>query len=202
MLTVNLVPCPSWLATVTVPPVSGRVFLNARETDAGSVVRPRPRVTDAMKPLEHASQILLANADARIGHGEIDVIAAPSLLDTDFAFEGELERVRQQVEDDLLPHVAVHIYEVGQWRTVDGQDETSLLDRGTECTGEIGGQCRQIGGLVARIDSSGLDTGKVEKRVHKTQQSQRVAMGGLDTFVTDRRAGRRVGQLVFERTHQ
>jgi len=77
--------------------------------------------------------------------------------DGDLAFERELEGVGEQVEHDLLPHVAVDVRGLGERRTIHHQSQAGLLDRGTKDAGELRRQRGEIGGLVARFDAAGFD---------------------------------------------
>jgi hypothetical protein len=78
-----------------------------REPDAAAFVRAPARVLDAVKAFEQARDVLGRDARARVAHAQLDARSALTQRDRDLAFERELERVRQQVQADLLPHVAV-----------------------------------------------------------------------------------------------
>ena len=56
-------------------------LLHEGQADAGAFVRTGSRVPDAVEALEHARQIGLRNADARIGNAQLDAIATRSKLD-------------------------------------------------------------------------------------------------------------------------
>jgi hypothetical protein len=60
-----------------------------------------------MKAFEQARQLVLRHADAGVRDAQQRAFAIARQAQRDAAFERELERVREQVEDDLLPHVAV-----------------------------------------------------------------------------------------------
>src|SRR5947209_2891619 len=94
-------------------------LLYQREADASALERPGARVLQSMEPLEDPRQLALRDAAAGVVHRQLYVIATPREGHADLAVECELERVRQQVEDDLLPHVPVDIHRLGQGRAVD-----------------------------------------------------------------------------------
>jgi len=62
------------------------------------------------------------------------VVPRPGLL---VAAKGELEGVRQQVEDDLLPHAQVDVDGFWEGRALDPQCHTGLLERRSELAGEV-----------------------------------------------------------------
>ena len=84
-------------------------LLGESEADACALIGSAPRAFDAMKALEDTRQFVFGNAGAGIGNGEKRMVAV-SVRTThgDGAFKGEFERVREKVEDNFLPHIAVH----------------------------------------------------------------------------------------------
>ena len=107
---VNVVPRPSSLATSIVPPCSlTSSWTSARPMPEPSCVRPS-RAVDAMEALEQARQLVLGHADAGVRdsqHGAV-AVARAGVSETPPS-KRELERVREQVEDDLFPHVAIDV---------------------------------------------------------------------------------------------
>ena len=85
IVTVNVVPRPSWLATVDAAAMQASQLLHERETDARAFVRAGASVLDAVEPLEHPRQVGLGNADAGIGDAQLDAIAARSQFDRESA---------------------------------------------------------------------------------------------------------------------
>src|ERR1700747_354609 len=112
-------------------------FVNEREADATAFVCPAAYVFDAMETLEHARQFLLGNADPGVANAQFDVIADLLQRNRDRTFEGELESVRNQIEDNLLPHGAVDEHRVGEWRAVQLKLQASFFGRGTKYAGEL-----------------------------------------------------------------
>jgi len=102
-VTVNVEPWPGWLASVISPPCSSTKRLVERKAKAGALGLARVVAPDLLELLEHRGMVLGRDADAgvldRDGHaGGVELRA-----DVDApAVRGELHRVRQQVEQDLL----------------------------------------------------------------------------------------------------
>src|SRR5690348_13452899 len=84
-------------------------FLDQREADAGAFVRPALCSVDAMEALEDMREFVCRDAGPRVAHHHRRVRSLPLDADGDFAIEGEFECVRDQVEDDLLPHLPVDV---------------------------------------------------------------------------------------------
>jgi hypothetical protein len=77
------------------------------EPDPRPLVAPRARALDAMKAFEQARKVLGCYPDARVLDHEESFPIDARRSDRDGALEGELERVRQEIEDDLFPHAPV-----------------------------------------------------------------------------------------------
>ena len=68
IVTVNVVPRPSWLVDRDAAAMKTRQFLHEREPDARAFVRAGARVLDAVEALEDARQVGVGNADAGVAH--------------------------------------------------------------------------------------------------------------------------------------
>src|SRR5918997_619670 len=75
---------------------------------------------DAVKALEQLRQRTRVDAGAGVAHREHGVAAVADQPDGNGAVQGELERIRQQVEHDLLPHLPVDGDGLVERRAVDG----------------------------------------------------------------------------------
>ena len=178
-------------------------FLDERQPDARPFMRARPTVLDAVEALEHAGQVCLGNANAGVGHLQLDAIAAPAQFHRNPALERELEGVRQQVEENLLPHIPIDEHRFRQGIAVDDQREPRLFNGRTEYARELRGQLREVGGFVMRVDAPRFDARKIQQRIHESQQPQRIAMRDLLPFSMhgwQRRT--HIGQAVFERSDE
>src|SRR5262249_58083089 len=60
------------------------------------------RVIELLERLEEPRQVVLANSDAGVGDAQPDGIRLGDHADQDAALRGELDRVRQQIEQDLI----------------------------------------------------------------------------------------------------
>ena len=107
----------------------------------------------------------------------------------DLPLEGELEGVGEEVQDDLLPHVAVHVHRLGQRRAVHDQPQPGLLAGRAEVAGQLRGQRRQVGRLVDRLDPARLDPGEVQQGVDQLQEPQAAAVGRLQPLALPGRQG-------------
>ena len=83
-------------------------LLNEGQADTGPLETATASALDAMKAVEHARQLRLGDADAGVGNLKLDSAAPLLQADNDAALECELEGVRQEVEDDFFPEVAVN----------------------------------------------------------------------------------------------
>src|SRR5262245_20710542 len=86
-----------------------------------------------------------------------------------FAFEREFERVRDQVQNNLLPHLAVYVDRFGERRAVNDEFKSSAFDCGSEDAGQIGCEFGQVNWFIDGLDMPGLDAREIEQRVDKLE---------------------------------
>jgi hypothetical protein len=104
-------------------------FLDQRETDARAFVGAGSRALDAMKALEQARPFGFRNPHPGVGDAQHHVRAFIAERHGNATLERELQRVRQQVEHHLFPHVAIDEERRGQWRAVDRVGQPGAFDR-------------------------------------------------------------------------
>ena len=97
--------------------MQARQFGDKRQPDSGALVAAAGPAADAVEPLEHPGQLVVGDADTGVVHGQrhMTVVVAKGHVDT--AMNRVLDRIGQQVEDDLLPHVDVD--RERRWERVD-----------------------------------------------------------------------------------
>ena len=173
------------------------------ESNTSAFMRAGSTVFDTVETLEHPRQVGLGNTDAGVADTELDAIGVPSQCDRDATLERELEGVRQEIQENLLPHLAIDMDRLWQRIALDDELKTSLFNRRSEHTGEVGRQPRQIRRLVVGVDAAGLNTREIQERVDETQESQGIAVGHLLSFPMHGRQWRpRICQAVFERADE
>src|SRR4029077_16138835 len=76
---------------------------------------------DTVKALEQPWQLLLGNTHPGVPHGQNRPVACRVERDADgdLAFEGELEGIREKVENDVLPHAPIDMNRYGERRAID-----------------------------------------------------------------------------------
>ncbi|MGC4076235.1 MAG: hypothetical protein QM702_04235 [Rubrivivax sp.] len=104
--------------------------------------------------------------------------------------KGELQRVGQQVQHDLLPHAAVDEDLAGDRPAVDLERDAGAVEGRAEAAGQIGREPRQVGRLVSRDHAPGLQPREVEQRVDQLQQPQLVAVDGVQRGAAEHALGR------------
>ena len=110
------------------PAVQPHQLLHQRQPDARCPRASGPAALDAVEALEQARQLALGDAAAGVAHRQLGRPAAVAAQrDRDPALERELEGVGEEVEDDLLPHLAVDVDRLRQRRAVDGEPQARAL---------------------------------------------------------------------------
>ncbi len=69
-------------------------------------------------------------------NGAFDLCEAHS----DAAFEGVLERVGNEIENNLLPHLPIHVDCHGECRALDVQAESAAFNHGAKIARQLGGK--------------------------------------------------------------
>ena len=132
-------------------------FLDQRQADAAAFEAAAPCAFDPVEALEDPAQLMLGNTRACVLDREFDGAAGLPQPDLDRAFEGEFERIGEEVEHDLLPHIAIHIDRLRECRAFDYQFQAGLLGSRTKIAGKLGRERRQVGRLEAGLSAPRLD---------------------------------------------
>ena len=172
------------------------------ETDAGAFERAASLPLDPVEPLEQPWQFGPRNSDAAVADDEQGepAIGRTLELDRDSALEGEFERVREEIEDNLLPHVAIDIDGLRQLLAADRQGEPGPLGRRFEVGRQFFGQLRQVHRLEADVRAAGFDAGEIKQGIDELQEAETIPVGGLETMAVDRQQmHRRILEHVLDR---
>jgi hypothetical protein len=94
-------------------------LLNQRQPDSRSLIGAAVLAFNAVKPLENARQLSLRNSNTGIADGQRDVRRIAAHRHFDPPLQSELERIGEEIEDDLLPHLSIDIDRLGDRRAVD-----------------------------------------------------------------------------------
>ena len=86
----------------------------------------------------------------------------------------ELEGVREQVEDDLLPHVPIDRDAWPFRRNIDDEAHPDAFDRGAECAGKVRGEDAEVELLERGLGAACLDAREVEQRVDDLEEPERI----------------------------
>ena len=172
----NVVPRSTWLSTSIVAAVQPDQFLNQGETDSRPFVRPRRAALNAVKPLEEPREFLGGNARSRVAHRQLGMVVDAAKRDGDLPFKCVFERVRKQIEDNLLPHVAIDVHRFIERRTIEHEPQLGAFHGRAKSARQIAGERGQIGRLVIRLHAGRFDPRKVEQRIDQLEQPQTVAM--------------------------
>ncbi|GJE41573.1 hypothetical protein AEGHOMDF_0739 [Methylobacterium soli] len=160
--------------------VEMRQLLHQREADARALEAAPLRTRHPVEALEQARQLRLGNAGSGVAHRQAGLPVRRFQRHPDPAREGELEGIRDQVEDDLLPHLAVDEDRLGEGRAGHVEAEARPLRGRAEARGELGRIGAELRRLEHGLGPPGLDPREVEERVDELQEAQAVAMRDLD----------------------
>src|SRR4026208_588198 len=118
----NLTPCSHN------PAMQVYELLDQRQANTRSFETASARSFHAVETLEEVWQLVHWNARAGVAHFQVDRLAGVSQRDFDFAVERKLESIREQVEEDLFPHLSIDVDRIRKRRTVNDQFHSGLLN--------------------------------------------------------------------------
>src|SRR5262245_26906867 len=154
------------------------------------------RVIELLERLEEPRQVVLANSDAGVGDAQPDGVRLGDDADQHAALRGELDRIRQQIEQDLLD-----LRPVGRQRRQ--LERHVLLDLQLLAAGERGRRLDALVDQLVQIDLLGqhlelarLDTREVEDPVDELQEVGAAVVDRADVGLLP------LGQLAVETVEQ
>src|SRR5580693_10090371 len=110
-------------------------FLNQCQADPRAFVRPSSGALDAMEAFEHSLAMLLRDSDARVADTQFHYAVHRLQCEVNLSLERELQGVGEKIQDDLLPHVAIHVYRLREWLACDRKPQTRVFHRRIERAG-------------------------------------------------------------------
>ena len=119
---------------------------------------------------------------------EIDTRISPSNVD--------FRRIREQIENNLLPHLPVEINRFGQWRTIHDQPQPRPLNCRAKDAGELCGEQGKIRWFKGGVHAADFDPHEIQQPIHQLKRRR-----ALRCSISSDSAGRRnlVGQRIFNR---
>src|SRR5580704_14410908 len=164
------------------PAVKAHQLLNHRQPDSGAFVGSADLTFDTMEALEQARYLMRRDAGSRVAHGKLRAcsVEREAERDADFTCESIFERIGEQIEDDLLPHITIDVSRFRQGPAINHEAKPGLVHRRTKGAGEFRTVTGEVGWLVHSIEATRFNSREVEQRVDESQQAKSVAMDQLD----------------------
>ena len=172
-------------------------FLHQCEPDPAAFVAAPPCPVDAPEALKEIGKIAFRDARSGVAYRNLRLLAGGSHTDPDLSVECGFERVRDEIENDLLPHLPVHIHRFWKGWAVHHQSQPGPLHCGAKDAGKLCRQQGKIGGLIRCAQLSDFDADKVQQPVHEFEQPEGVAVQHLKTLGRGRRLA---GKGILDRT--
>src|SRR4029077_12519636 len=103
-------------------------------------MRTAASVCDTVETFEKLGQLVGRDADPGVADGELDMRAGVTQSNLDETLEGKLEGVRDEIEDDLFPHLPIDIRQFGHGRTVNVEPQSGPLNRRAKNARKLSGE--------------------------------------------------------------
>src|ERR1700742_3786242 len=94
-------------------------FLNQSKPYAASFMGPALSAFNSSKSFKKMRKLVSGYTCTRVTDDNYSTSINGANGDCDFAFKCGFKRIRQEVEDDLLPHLTIDINRCGQWPAID-----------------------------------------------------------------------------------
>src|SRR5579871_3750387 len=91
-------------------------------------------IRHSMEPLEQSRYCFRRYADSCISNSKLGEVSGEIQADRNFSIEGKFEGVGDQIQNNLLPHVAINIDRLAQVGAIHHQIQTCFLRGGSEYT--------------------------------------------------------------------
>src|SRR5436305_8733999 len=98
-------------------------LLNECEPNPASLICAASHVLHAMEALEQPRHFVLRDPNSGVANAKLRTIGRSAERDFNLTFEGELESIRDEVENNFLPHLAIHIDRLGKRGAIDVKPE-------------------------------------------------------------------------------
>ncbi len=165
------------------------------EAEAGAGGAPVVRSARALERQENALQIVGVNADAGVGHDEFGDLVAIAHLQRHRSRIGELDRVRQEIDQDLAQAVLVGVDRQRQpLRRKEMEFDAARRRLQLEHADKLVEEFPRPDFGAVEMEASGLDLGNVEQAVDQPGQM----LGAVADHLDRARALRRDGGIALE----
>src|SRR5579883_2852377 len=107
-------------------------FVHHCEPDSRALLGATQGAFHTMEPIEDPRELLRGNPDSGIAYVQEGAFRLPVKAHGDTPTKGELECVRQEIEDDLLPHLPIDVHRLTEIGAFHRERETGSLHRGAK----------------------------------------------------------------------
>ena len=150
----------------------------------------RKRPVSLREHIEDTGEQISWNADAVIADTDHRfVVLTRSAHHHDTLRRRVLGGIENEVGDDLLDAHGIGVEDQRLFRYGDGQRVLARIDEGAGRIQRIGDGCRDIDGLLAKLDGSSRDARDFEQVVEQSRQKTHLAIDGLARLVDHRVPG-------------
>lgn len=159
-------------------------LLDESETEPGAALRSCACSAELLEPLEENRLLLDRDPWARIGDLELEIFALSRAEPNGDppGLGGELERVSDQVENDLFDQLRIE--EDRTLARIDLEREADALcgRRGAEVIDSLREEPCEVDGAPVGFQLAGLRLAEVEKIVHENEEASGIPMHALEIF--------------------
>src|SRR5437588_2041943 len=144
-------------------------------------------IGNAIESLEQFRNGFRWNSYAGVANAKLGRVSLVTYTDLYFSIEGEFEGVGNEVQNNFLPHIAIHVHRFAQIAAIHQQAQSRFVRGGTEYASQLRSKACQIRGLVDRLHSSSFKAREIQQGINQAQQPRAVATHQLELSFRHRR---------------
>jgi hypothetical protein len=112
------------------------------QTDPTSLVGSTRHIGNTIESLEQFGDGFRGNSDSSVPNAKLGHVAHAMYTDGNFSLEGEFEGVGNQIQNNLLPHIAIHVDRFPKIGAIHYEPQSGLVRRRTEYARQLRSEAR------------------------------------------------------------
>src|ERR1700722_6394728 len=116
--------------------------MDQSQTDPTPFMSSTRHIGNTIESLEQFRDSFRRNSDSRIPNAKLGHFIYATYTDCNFSLESELEGVGNQIQNNFLPHIAIHVDRFPKIGAIHCEHQSRLVRGGTEYARQLGSKAR------------------------------------------------------------
>src|SRR5580704_19476808 len=111
--------------------------MDQSQPDPTPLMGPTRYIRNTIESFEQSRDGFRRNSYSCVPNPKLGHVARAMYADGNFSLEGEFEGVGNQVQNNLLPHIAIHVDRLTKLGTIHNESQSRLIGGRTEYAGQL-----------------------------------------------------------------